>query len=309
MLYVTTRDDKDAYTAHRTLHSDFAPDGGQYMPFKLPEFTPEQIKEFALGTLSQNVAEILNLFFGSKLNNREVELCIGRNPVKLVSLSQKVIVAEMWHNPMAKYRYVVQNLYRKIAENQGEKPTLWFETVTRVAFLFGIFAQVQDEGDVRTLDIAVNAADAYTVSAVWMAKKMGLPIEMMIVACDEGSGVWDILRRGVCSNGVSEKEWPIIEQIVYHAFGLDEVKKFLHSRANGSVYLSEAGYIENVWKSVFAAAVSRSRLDVVAASVMRTDSYRIDDAGAAAFGGLQDYRASTRENKLTLILAENSVKG
>ena len=49
MLYVTTRDDKDAYTAHRTLHSDFAPDGGQFVPFKLPVFTEEEIKRFADG--------------------------------------------------------------------------------------------------------------------------------------------------------------------------------------------------------------------------------------------------------------------
>ena len=73
----------------------------------------------------------------------------------------------------------------------------------------------------------------------------------------------------------------------------------------GSTYLVEEALVSDVKRYAFAAAVSRSRLEPVASSVMRTDSYRINDTTAAAFGGLQDYRASTRENKMTLILVED----
>lgn len=305
MLYVTTRDDKDAYTAHRTLHSDFAPDGGQFIPFKLPAFTEEDIKRFADGNFGQNVAEILNLFFSVKLNGPEIELSIGRNPVKLVPLSQKITVAEIWHNPISKFQYTVQILYKKITADQGEKPTLWFETVVRIAFLFGIFGEMHSGNAVSSLDVAISAADASVVNAVWMAKKMGLPLDMMIIACDEGSAVWDVLRRGVCTNGATESESKIVEQVIYHGFGPDEVKKYLLSRSVGTVYSAEEERLSEVRNYTFVAAVSRSRLDTVASSVMRTDSYRINDDTAAAFGGLQDYRASTRENRMTLILVED----
>ena len=43
MLYVTTRERNDAYTANRTIVSDFGPDGGAYLPFRMPLFTKDQL--------------------------------------------------------------------------------------------------------------------------------------------------------------------------------------------------------------------------------------------------------------------------
>ncbi len=309
MLYVTTRDNKDAYTAHRTLHSDLAPDGGQFLPFRLPTFTKEEIGRFISGNFGQNVAEVLNLFFSAKLTGWDVDLSIGRNPVKLVPLSQKIQVAEIWHNPMSKFQYAVQNLYKKITEDQGKKPTAWFETAVRIAFLFGVFGEMQKNNSEPTLDIAVNAADASTVCAVFLAKKMGLPLDMLIISCNEGSAVWDVLRRGICTNAVSESEARNIEQVIYHGFGSEETKKFLLAQSVSGVYSAAGECLDELKKYTFAAAVSKSRLESVSSSVMRTDSYRINSDTAAAFGGLQDYRASTMENKMTLILVEVSPKG
>ena len=44
MLYVTTRNDGDQYPALRTLGQDRGPDGGAYVPFRLPFFTPEEVE-------------------------------------------------------------------------------------------------------------------------------------------------------------------------------------------------------------------------------------------------------------------------
>ena len=138
-----------------------------------------------------------------------------------------------------------------------------------------------------------------------MAKKMGLPLDMMIIACDEGSAAWDVLRRGVCAAGASDAEMTTVEQIVYHGFGAVAAKKFLLARSGGSAFTAEETSVADVRAYVFPAAVSRTRLNSVMNSLLRTDSYRIDDTTAAAFGALQDYRASTRENKMTLILVED----
>ena len=45
MLYVTTREKNDAYTANRTILDDFGPDGGAYLPFRMPFFTKEQLEQ------------------------------------------------------------------------------------------------------------------------------------------------------------------------------------------------------------------------------------------------------------------------
>ena len=41
MLYVTTRNNRDAYTARRALTENRGPDGGFFVPFREPVFTPE----------------------------------------------------------------------------------------------------------------------------------------------------------------------------------------------------------------------------------------------------------------------------
>ena len=45
MLYVTTRNNRDAYTAQRVLRENRGPDGGLYVPFREPVFSREEIDE------------------------------------------------------------------------------------------------------------------------------------------------------------------------------------------------------------------------------------------------------------------------
>ena len=43
MLYVTTRNEHDAYTTHRAIHSLKGTDGGDFLPFRMPALTQEEI--------------------------------------------------------------------------------------------------------------------------------------------------------------------------------------------------------------------------------------------------------------------------
>ena len=38
MLYITTRNNYDAFTAYRTLGEGRGPDGGLFVPFQMPHF-------------------------------------------------------------------------------------------------------------------------------------------------------------------------------------------------------------------------------------------------------------------------------
>ena len=92
MLYVTTRVTQDAFTAFRAMSENRGPEGGFYVPMRLPQFDQQAIAALAEKTFSQNVAEILNLFFGTKLNGWDIELAIGRYPVKIAALNGKTTV-------------------------------------------------------------------------------------------------------------------------------------------------------------------------------------------------------------------------
>ena len=56
MLYVTTRNKYDTYTAFKANLSDRGPDGGLYLPFRMPELTKEEIKEFSEQSFAQRIA-------------------------------------------------------------------------------------------------------------------------------------------------------------------------------------------------------------------------------------------------------------
>ena len=48
MLYITTRGDRDAFTAHRTLCTDRAPDHGCFIPMRFPKFSEKEINDISL---------------------------------------------------------------------------------------------------------------------------------------------------------------------------------------------------------------------------------------------------------------------
>ena len=143
MLYITTRDNKDAFTAHHALIEMQAVDGGGYVPFQIPHFDETEILAFRDKPFGQIIAEILNLFFTSHLTAWDIDCCIGRNTFKINTIHHRIAIAELWYNPKANYEYIVDSLYRKVVPNSESNPSEWFRIAIRIAVLFGIFAQMQ----------------------------------------------------------------------------------------------------------------------------------------------------------------------
>ena len=67
MLYKTTRNDQDAVTVQNVLTRNMGEDGGLYLPIHFPKFTEEEQKRLCALSFNQRLAEILNLFFSTKL--------------------------------------------------------------------------------------------------------------------------------------------------------------------------------------------------------------------------------------------------
>ncbi len=80
MLYVTTRNNRDAYTAQRVLRENRGPDGGLYVPFREPVFSREEIDALKEKSFHQCVAEVLNRLFITKLTRWDVEFCVRQHP-------------------------------------------------------------------------------------------------------------------------------------------------------------------------------------------------------------------------------------
>ena len=100
MLYVTTRVSGDAFTAYHALTENRGPEGGFYVPLRFPRFDTSQIAELSQRPFAHNVAEILNRFFGTQIDGCEMELGIGKCPVKLIGLNGRITVAKHKVSPI-----------------------------------------------------------------------------------------------------------------------------------------------------------------------------------------------------------------
>ncbi len=300
MLYITTRNNNDAYTAYRCLRTDAAPDGGCYVPFRLPVYTPEEIGALKEKSFSDILAQMMNSFFSARLNGLDLELSIGRNLLKTVTLGQRILVAEPWHNMDSSMEYITKKLYGKVFLEECGAPTEWFRIAVAIAVLFGSYAAA---GTDDVIDIAVGTEDMTIPMAAWYARKMGLPLGTIVYACEENSQVWSLLYRGSCNASRMQKNQAGMERLIADSLGLGEANAFADKMADGRIYTVPEGMLSVLQEGSFVAAISTARWESVIKSVERTDGYTIDADLAAVYGSLQDYRASTGESRLALLIA------
>ena len=98
MLYKTTRNIQDPVTVQHVLTGNRGEDGGLYLPLHFPNYTEEERKRFCCLSFNQRMAEILNLFFSTKLTGWDLDFSTGRYPVRLEEFPHRIFLAECWHN-------------------------------------------------------------------------------------------------------------------------------------------------------------------------------------------------------------------
>lgn len=321
MLYLTTRDKNDAHTAHRTLSENRAPDGGFFVPRQMPRFNRDQIGALKEKSFGQNVAEILNLFFATRLDAVDVDFCIGRYPFKLVAMSHRIFFAEVWHNPDLDFSRLVRNLTGRIRglDDSQAKPSNWAWIAVRIAVLFGVFGELlrlnltdMDKG----MDVSVATGDFTTPMAVWYAREMGLPVGNIICGCNDNGGVWDLLHHGemrtdgkAVSTDTPEGDMtvpPDLERLIFATLGVTGVEHFLDACGAGKNYVPSQVFFEDLRKGMYAGVVSNARMENIIRTVYNTSTYIMDPYGALAYCGLQDYRNRYAESRPALVLCERS---
>lgn len=310
MLYVTTRDKKDAYTAPRTLSNSCGPDGGRYLPFRMPRFSAEEIEALKDKSFGQSVADMLNLFFGTALTGWDVEFVIGRYPVKIASVSNRILVSELWRNLEGSYEKMERQLAARVCGCGGHEVTItsWLRIAIRISILFAVYGELQRQGSVdihKSVDIAVNAGDFSLPMSVWYAREMGLPVGCIICACGDDSAPWDLLHNGQLRASDCESAAEL-ERLVYGTLGLQEAQKFAFACQTGSAYSLRPDMVQRLRSGMFAAVVSADRMAAAIPNVYRTSSYILEPGAAMAYSGLMDYRARNGARNCALLMADRN---
>ncbi len=316
MLYATTRSKTDSYTAHRTLHSDRAPDGGFFIPYRMPVLERSQILKLKDQSFSESVAQILNLFFTLGLTAWDVDCTIGRNAAKAIALSQKVFLVKLWDNPQGDFHYITERLYERICEDNAESNvTDWANICIRIAVLFGVYSMLQKQG-INGFDVSVNSGDFSAPMAAWYARHMGLPIRKIICGCNENNAPWDFLHRGEMNTDLVKVVTEVseldvanpegLERLVYGTLGYDESQKYVKAVQEKGCYRVHPDMLEKLNHGMFVSVIGRGRPESVMTSVYKSTGCVLDPYTALSYGSLQDYRAKIGESNPTVMFWEKS---
>ncbi len=310
MLYVTTRSDRDAYTAHKVLRESIAPDGGLYLPMRFPKYEASELQRISELGFSSAVAELLNAFFVCNLTGWDVEFSVGRNAVKLVTMKHRITVAELWHNTTASYNNLLLDLYNSITGSKDAKPPSdWFIIAVRIAVLFGIYSEMCKQEVIDcggSIDISVPANSFAVPIAAHYARYMGLPISTIVCTCNN-STVWDFLQLGELSTAsVDSGTLSRFERLLSNRFSQRDLLSFLNTVNSGKSFALCEEKLPTLNQGYFCIVVSDTRADQSINSIFRSTQYIADPECAICIAGLRDYRAKTGVSRPTVIFSDVS---
>lgn len=319
MLYVTTREKHDAYTATKALKEDRGPDGGLYLPFNLPRLDTAQLAALGAEGFGATAAQILNLFFSCRLTGWEVEMCVGKRPVCIAALNPKTFAAETYHNIEWDYQHLENALFRLVSQRMelSGRCTSWFRIAIRIAVVFALYGEMLKTGTLeagQSFDASVPTGDFTAPMALWYAREMGLPVANIICACNENNAVWDLIHLGQLRTDTPavKTATPLVdvgvpdelERLIFGVFGIDEVRRYSQIAAMGGQYLLTPEALDKLRKGLFAAVVSSDRVSSLMPSAYSTWGYIMGPYTVLAYGALMDYRAKTGESRPAVFLAD-----
>lgn len=315
MLYVNTRERINVFTPGFVLSR-----GGEkyYLPYKLPAFSGVELLTFLQKDINQRIAGILNLFFRTELSGLDVAFAAGRNPIRIAAMPYKIAILETWHSAEDSFEGLVKALYHLVSlgKDRPAEPCKWFRIAVRIALLFAAFGELMKTGIAgvnKPIDMSLPVHDFESVMAVWIARKMGLPIGCIILSCDELGGLWEFFRYGKIRFNYSrvEKvpscsentEYSCFEPLIYATLGYREAERFRTACEEQRIYTLREDQLAILSKDILCTAVRAQRVYEIVPNFFKTNSYLMGYDTAFAYAGLQDYRAAKGETGAVLMLS------
>lgn len=302
MLYISSRNKAETYTAYRAFRETGPADGGMFLPFRLTPFQEDTLVKLFRGTFHEAVATVLNVFLPVKLTGWDVELCAGRNICICRKMPHKLILSETWHNPEGSYEFFEKAVYKKLTGNVAPVPPL-AKTAIKTAVLFGMYAQIHKTGT-RKFDIVTDTGGYTSYLSACYAKKLGLPINKILIACHEDDGLWEFVHKGTFQSGIPVQLG--LEALICTLYGHREVARLLAATESKGQYTLDEELPPLCNHDFFGAVVGKQRLESVVKSVFRSCDYVLTEDAARMHGALMDYRAKTGESRETVLFVDNN---
>jgi len=314
VLYVTTRNNRDAFTVNWAMRENRSPDGGHYLPFRHPRFSQEEMDAVLQQSFGECVANILNILFQTKFTGWDIDFCIGRHPVRLKTLQHRILLAECWHTPGYRFDRILKALSSRLCPDMAV-PSGWMAIAVRSAVLFGIFAELRRIG-IMEADVSCLSGDFVMPISAWYARHWGLPVGNIVCCCNENHSVWDLICHGqIRTDAVSV---PTIlpaadvtvpdhlERLIYECGGITETQRYLDACRTGRTYTPADNVLAKLRQGMYVSVVSSQRIEATIPSLYRTHGKLISSGTALAYAGLLDFRAKSGSTGSAIVWSEDS---
>ena len=317
MLYVTTRSNSESFTSFRAISEIRAPDGGIFIPLKITPFNREELIALTKLSINQRLARILTRILGLPVSGVDLDLHIGRNPVRLVTMSHRFGVAETWHNPEGCFGGLVKDI-GKVFGLETEVNTPCLQMSVRIAALFAVYGELLSRGILEEgmrFDISTVSGDFYGPMSGWYARELGLPIENIVCCCNENNGLWNLFYHGefrtdqVCVNtGIPEADVTVpdgLECLVNACCGPQEAVRYLDAVRSGRLYCTDE-YFDSLRSGFHVSVISEPGIMRTVPNLFSTSGTVLSSSGALAYAGLLDYRSRMGVGRFGLVLSDRS---
>jgi len=319
VLYVTTRNSNEFYTEQRALCEQRGPDGGLFVPCGMIRFSDEELLELSNLSVCACMARLLNRQLRSKISGEELCCAIGKQPVRMKSMGNRILIAECFRGPYEDFSRMMLSIGRLIT-HKGEdlsviSPVL--EICARVSVLFGFYGELIRRGYdplKASFDIALVSGNFYGPLSAWIAREMGLPIDTIVFCCNENNALWNLFARGElrtdrkCVNTFFPEADVVIpdglESYIRLTCGSAETSRYLDCIRTGRAYCPEQDDLQKMQKGMHCSVVSSSGIINTIPKVLTTGSILLSAGGALAYAGLMNYRAITKDMKYSIVLSE-----
>jgi len=317
--YVTTVNSAKTYYPNQVFLPHCISDEGYYVPIHIPKLNPDVLR----GSSPNNtIAYVLNQFFSTQLTGRDIDLAIGKFPVRLFHMNHRISVVESWHNLDWDFNRMVKNLAAHIRGSRDTEHPLgiWPQIAVRTAVICGAYTQMLNKSaflNDGTFDIAVPSGDFSCAISAWYCRQMGLPIHNIVICCNENNNLWEFFNHGElrtgrtavptntpeCDKTVAE----CVEMLIYAYGSESEVIHFRKCCCNGRTYFPSDEIFKKMAKGFYVSVIGQARTEASILGAYSTHGYIMGPYSALAYAGALDYRARTGENRHLMLLSEKGV--
>lgn len=256
--------------------------------------------------------------FDTRLTGADIELCVGKRPVRLRDLGQRMVILECWHTPVREESGLTGVLARLIRGGGPENlPGDWPTVAIRAALLFACLGELTRAGMIypgQSVDFAAVGGDFSAVMSGWYARDWGLPVGNIVCVCNENSGMWELLHHGELktdavsiSTGTPAADIAIpagVERLIFSCGGLKETSRFLNDFRCGKTFVPGTDVLAHMRKGLRVSVIGTQRMINTREGVKRSIGYSLSSCDALCYAGVQDFRARGGGNRPCILLSQ-----